>query len=247
MNKIIEAANLEPKDVVLEIGAGLGALTSKIAPKTKKVAAVEKDRGLVKILKETLRGFSNVEIIQGDILNLKIALPKQYKIVANLPYNIAKEVIMRFLEAENPPCLIAVMLQKEVGQRITARPPKMNRLAVFCQFLSKPEITGYVSKKSFWPQPKVDSAILKIKPFLLDKSVNKALFSKIVRAGFSHPRKQLLNNLSEGLILSREQAASWLKKNNIQPSQRAETLTVEDWRNLTQALQQNALQKHPSN
>jgi 16S rRNA (adenine1518-N6/adenine1519-N6)-dimethyltransferase len=157
-------------------------------------------------------------------------------VVANLPYYITSPVIRKFLESKKPPKLMVLMIQKEVAERICAKPPKMSKLSVFCQFYGKPEIVSFVSKKSFWPQPKVDSAILKIVPrqFPLLGSVRfRAKFAKIVKAGFAQPRKQLINNLSKSLKLSREKVKEWLKKNNIAPSQRAESLNLEDWLKLT--------------
>jgi 16S rRNA (adenine1518-N6/adenine1519-N6)-dimethyltransferase len=237
--KIIKAACLSSKDIVLEIGPGVGNLTQKIAEKAGKLIAVEKDKKMCEILKETLKDFKNVKIIQEDILkfNLKPYVPNAipYKIVANLPYYITAPVIRKFLETKNPSQLMILIVQKEVAQRICAKPPKMNLLAVSFQFYAKPEIISYVSKKSFWPCPKVDSAIIKItlkktlKPVLVDTG----LFFKIVRAGFSQPRKQILNNLSKTLKLDKAKVKLWLQKNKIQPLQRAETLSIKDWENLT--------------
>ena len=143
----------------------------------------------------------------------------------------------RQLAGGEPPKLMVLMIQKEVGKRICAKPPKMSKLAVFSQFYGQPKIISIVSKKSFLPQPKVDSAILRIEPLIsVDKRLIKTdrkLFSKIVRAGFSQPRKQLINNFSKSLNLSRKEVKNWFKKNNIQSTQRAETLTVKDWIDLT--------------
>jgi len=232
VDNVVSACDLKPTDTVLEIGPGLGALTIKISAKVKQVIAVEKDRGIASLLNEIL-GCKNVKILNNDIL--KYQNPhKQYKVISNLPYNIATAVIMQFLEAKNQPQLMVVMLQKEVAQRICAKPPNMSKLAVFSQFYSTPKIIGLVSKRSFYPQPKVDSAILKIIPLNdLRKKINEKLFSKIVKAGFSHPRKQLINNLSNGLNIERDMAIKWLSKNKIKPSQRAETLTVDNWCSIT--------------
>ncbi|MDI6883242.1 MAG: rRNA adenine dimethyltransferase family protein [Patescibacteria group bacterium] len=277
--KIVKVAELASQDIVLEIGPGIGTLTKELAKRTKKVVAVEKDPRMVGVLKETLKDFKNVEIIQKDILkiknlelnkNLKLKI-KNYKIVANLPYYITAPVIRKFLEAKNPPKLMVLLVQKEVGERICAspsttfkkggssenkgdrqkvvegKPPrlrqgsggqaKMSKLSVFCQFYGKPEIISLVPKTSFWPSPKVESVILKItfKKFL-NKLARSHQFVKIVKAGFSQPRKQLLNNLSKELNLGREKVENWLLENNIKPTQRAETLTVEDWIKLTKTL-----------
>ncbi|MBU4298916.1 ribosomal RNA small subunit methyltransferase A [Patescibacteria group bacterium] len=244
LQKIVATAELKPDDIVLEIGPGIGNLTQELAKRVKKVIAIEKDIKMVEILKNVLdeQGIQNVEIINGDILkiqNSKFKIQNSYKVVANLPYYITSPVIRLFLEkVEVKPQQMVLMVQKEVAQRIVAQPPDMNLLAVSVQFYAKPEIISYVSKRAFWPSPKVDSAIIKIIPRQFGKKATivgnlpRELFFKVVRAGFSHPRKQLLNNLASGLKLDKEKMKEWLLKNNIQPSQRAETLSVEDWLNL---------------
>ncbi|MBI2053970.1 MAG: ribosomal RNA small subunit methyltransferase A [Candidatus Staskawiczbacteria bacterium] len=247
LNKIVASAEPGPDDTVLEIGPGIGTLTQELAKTAKKVVAVEKDKKMCEILKETIKN-SNVKIINGDILrlnnfklisNFKFQI-SNYKVVANLPYYISSPVIRKFLEAEKQPELMVLMLQKEVAQRITAKPPRMSLLSVSVQFYARPEIISYVSKNSFWPAPKVDSAIIKItpqKPFkpasLGGSPTSPHLFFEVVKAGFSQPRKQLVNNLSKVLKLNKEEITAWLHKNNINPNQRAETLSVKDWINLS--------------
>jgi 16S rRNA (adenine1518-N6/adenine1519-N6)-dimethyltransferase len=264
--QIIETASLSKNDAVLEIGPGIGNLTLKLAKIAKKIIAIEKDKRMCDILREMLKYWSvgNVEIINQDILKLNPLNSegitgsratglypytlKPYKLIANLPYYITSPVIRKFLEIENKPKEMILMVQKEVAKRICAKPPKMSVLAVSVQFYANPEIISFVSKKSFWPQPKVDSAIIKIVPRKSANiiSVDQLLFFKIVKAGFSHPRKQLINNLSrlnfplensngqvKNLKANKEQIKSWLLKNKVQPSQRAETLTVQNWLKLT--------------
>jgi len=236
LKKIVEAAELSKNDIVLEVGPGIGSLTVELAKRVKKVIAVEKDQDLVRILKELLDCWKvrNVRIVEGDIRkieNCKLKIENCYKVVANIPYYLTSPLIRKFLEASNAPKEMILMVQKEVAQRICAKPPKMSILAVSVQFYAKPEIISFVSKKSFWPQPKVDSAIIKIKPLInADKRlINADLFLKTVKTGFSQPRKQLANNLSNGLKMDKGKVKNWLLKNNIQPTQRAETLTIEDW------------------
>lgn len=248
LKRIVEAAEISPKDTILEIGPGLGILTQELAQRSKMVIAVEKDPKMCEILEELLKGWNvrNIKIINGDILKLS-PIPsalKNYKVVANLPYYITSPVIRKFLESENPPEEMILMVQKEVAQRICAAPPNMSLLAVSVQFYAEPKIIFYVSKKSFWPQPKVDSAIIKISEIENYKlKINKDLFFTIVRAGFSQPRKQLLNNLSKGLELNKESVKTWLLKNKITPNRRAETLNVGDWIKLTKTIQLNCLPK----
>ena len=233
LKKIIRASQIKSSDLILEIGSGTGILTKALAQKAKKIIAVEKDKSLISILEKELP--NNVEIISGDILKIKnLKLPKHYKLIANLPYYITAPVIRMFLENDSPKLMI-LMVQKEVGQRICATPPKMSLLAVSIQFYSIPKIISYVSKKAFWPKPKVDSAIIEIKPKL--KIVSHEMFFEIVKAGFCHPRKQILNTLSTKLASkalnevksNKEKIRAWLLKNKIDPTRRPETLSVEDW------------------
>ena len=164
-------------------------------------------------------------------------IPAPYKIAANLPFYLAAAAIRKFLESANPPLSMAVIVQKEVAQRICAKPPKMNLLAVSVQFYANAKIIDYVSRGCFWPAPKVDCAILQIvpRPGQGEASDEKfrAAFFEVVKAGFSHPRKQLANNLSKELGISRQETEAWLSRNNIEPGQRPETLSVNDWIGLT--------------
>lgn len=238
LEKIIESADIKKGDIVLEVGPGIGNLTTKLAEKSARVVAVEKDEKMVAILKQAVSNFPNLDIVQGDALDPNFKTPaSSYKIVANLPYYITSPVIRKFLEGDNPPSWMVLMVQKEVAQRICSKPPEMSLLAASVQFYAEAKILFYVSRKSFWPRPKVDSAVIKITPINNHREqISPKLFFKIVRAGFSQPRKQLANNLSNGLKLDKESARRWLEANGIQPSRRAETLTVEDWIKLAKAL-----------
>lgn len=254
IKKIIKEARLKTKDIVLEIGPGIGTLTQDLSKEAKKLITVEKDLKMYDILKELLEYWNvkNVELVKEDILKFNPLTyklkAKSYKVVANLPFYLTAPAIRKFLETKFPPELMILVVQKEVAQRICARPPKMNILAVSVQFYAKPGIISYVSKKSFWPSPKVNSAIIKITPrqpapYRPAESGTGAgfreQFFRIVKAGFSQPRKQLANNLSKKLELNKEKIKSWLLKNNIQPTQRAETLFVKDWINLTKSYKIN--------
>ena len=234
LKKMIVATDLKPEDTVLEIGPGTGLLTREIVKRAGRVIAIDKDRRMVKLLKEDFQGIKNIELIHGDILeNLDLKLlAHQYKVVGNLPFYLTSAVIRKFLEDKNPPSELTLIIQKEVAQRICAKPPLMNILAVSVQFYAQPKIISYISRKSFWPRPKVDGAIIKLKVKEREK-INKDLFFEIVRAGFSHPRKQLINNLPDKLKTNKEKVVSWLLLNNIGEKQRAETLSLEDWINLT--------------
>jgi 16S rRNA (adenine1518-N6/adenine1519-N6)-dimethyltransferase len=237
LRKIVETAEISKKDTILEIGPGIGNLTIELAKRAKKVIAVEKDKRMIEILKENLKDFKNVKIVQGDILKLepRSYTLKTYKVVANIPYYLTSRLIRKFLESEAKPKSMVLMVQKEVAQRICAKPPKMNLLAVSVQFYAKPKIISFVPKNCFWPKPKVDSAILKISNLKTRNSKLKELFFKIVKAGFSQPRKQLINNLSKGLKIKKEKIKKWLLKNGVKPEKRAENLTVNEWLKLTKS------------
>jgi len=241
LRKILKAANLSKNDIILEIGPGIGNLTVELAKRVKKVIAVEKDKKMIEVLKDNLKNFKNVKIIQGDILKSNIQYPIsniQYKVVANLPYYIVSPIIRKFLESKNPPKEMLLMVQKEVAQRITVS-EKMNLLAVSVQFYAESEIISYVSKKSFWPSPKVDSAIIKIAPFPYKSTlirINPRLFFRVLRAGFSHPRKKALRNLEKELKLNKEKLEKIFLKNKIDFNSRAENLTLKNWLCLAKAL-----------
>lgn len=252
LHNIVKSANLTNDDVVLEIGPGLGTLTKELAENAKKVIAIEKDKAMVTILQETLNDYQNIAIIQADILKFndyqlftRQSFAEQnlggratnYKLVANIPYYLTSPLIRKFLESENKPEEIILMIQKEVAQRICANPPNMSLLAVSVQCYAKAKILSYVSRHCFWPAPKIDSAIIKITPNRKALAVDSDMFFKIVKAGFSQPRKQLSNNLSKALKIDRNKTNEWLLHNNIQPEQRSETLNIEDWINLTKSIQ----------
>jgi len=242
LKKIVKEAELSKKEIVLEIGPGIGNLTKELAKEAKKVIAIEKDKRMVEILKKELKNLDNVEIIEGDarekIEEIAKRIGKNYKIVANIPYYLTSFLIRKILELKNKPKLIVLMVQKEVAKRICAKPPKMNLLAVSVQFFAKPEIVSFVSKNSFWPSPKVDSAILKISNLKTKISkTERDLFFKIVKAGFSQPRKQLINNLSKKLGIDKKKVEDWLLKNKISPRKRAEALTIENWKALAKSFE----------
>lgn len=236
IRRIILASDIKPDNLIVEIGPGTGNLTKQIAQKAKKVIAVEKDKGIIETLKESLKDFDNIEIINEDILEFDIKLKDAYKIVANIPFYITAALIRQFLESDFPPIDMTLIVQKEVAQRICKNPPDMNILAASMQFYASPKIISYISKNCFYPAPKVDSAIIKITPYKNEYNRNKEFrekFFHVVHAAYSQPRKQLINNLSKGLKISKEKAKGLIVKNNLKPEQRAETLSVEDLINLS--------------
>lgn len=235
---IIGSSEVKKNDVVVEVGPGTGILTKELLRNVRKVIVFEKDARMCQILKETLSEFKNLEVIHGDFLKNQYKFPKKYKVVANIPYYITSPLIKYFLEIRNRPEFLILMVQKEVARRICANPPNMSILAASVQFYAKAEIIRYVSKNSFWPKPKVDSAIIKITPLINAnrKPINADIFFRVVKAGFSHPRKQLAGNLSSGLKMRKDEMEKILKDYRINPQQRAETLSVGDWINLLEKI-----------
>ena len=205
IKRIIDVAEIDKNDIVLEIGSGLGALTKPIADKCKKIIAVEIDKELVKILREFLGDYKNIEIIKNSILDgvpYLVLKEKKYKVIANLPFNITGKVLRILLTQKNKPELIVVVVQKEVAQRIVAQPPCMSLLSLAIQFYSEVSVVFGIDKTNFWPQPRVDSMVLKIKPnkFKINKKIEN-IFFQLIKSGFSSKRKYLLNNLSKSVIM----------------------------------------------
>ena len=245
LEHILSAAELSGGDTVIEVGPGLGILTEALARRGARVIAVELDSRLVALLKKRMASFPDVKIIHADILkvtagqllqdNLPAPEPDRgYKIIANLPYYITSPVLCRFLEAQPRPAQMVVMVQKEVGETIAAAPGKMRLLSVKIQFCSKPAIICYVPAASFYPPPKVDSVVLRLdvysEPPIEVSDV--AGFFDVVTHGFSSPRKQLRNSLAHSLEMPPGDVARLLEKAGIEAKRRAETLSLEEWREL---------------
>jgi 16S rRNA (adenine1518-N6/adenine1519-N6)-dimethyltransferase len=238
LEKILSAAELAPSDTVIEVGPGLGILTEELVKKATKVIAIEVDSKLASSLRKKLSKFANLTVINADILQLNpkdlIDRKRNYKVVANLPYYIAAPIMRHFLEASLKPSLMVVMVQKEVGQSIVAAPGNMSILGISVQLYGKPTIVDYVSAQSFYPEPKVDSAIVRIevypKPPVNVKDI--AGFFEIVKAGFSAPRKQIRNSLALGLQLPLAEIVALLEQAGIAPQRRPETISLEEWASL---------------
>ncbi|MFH1661488.1 MAG: 16S rRNA (adenine(1518)-N(6)/adenine(1519)-N(6))-dimethyltransferase RsmA [Candidatus Falkowbacteria bacterium] len=241
-DKIIESADLKKDETVLEVGPGLGFLTEKLAGKVKKVIAVELDDKLVEVLKNKLKSdnIKNVEVVNENILeifNFQFSIfnfqLSKYKIVANLPYNITSVFLRKILSSEVKPKLMVLMLQKEVAERITAKPGKMSLLAVSVQFYADVQIIDYVPANNFWPEPEVNSAIIKLTVGTSFKPVrtliNEKEFFRLVKIGFSAKRKILKNNLANGFHISQDEAGDILKKAGFDLKIRAQELSVKDW------------------
>lgn len=236
LDSIISAAELTPEDVVVEVGPGLGILTRRLAEQAAKVVAVELDSRLVSILKRNLAAFSNVRIIHGDMLKISPSqllegLAQNYKVVANFPYYITSPLLRHFLEASLKPSMMVVMVQKEVGEAMTATPGRMSLLSVSTQLYSKPTVVTWVPRDSFYPPPKVDSLVVRLDVYSrLPIGVSDiASFFDMVKAGFSSSRKQLRNSLAQSLGIPPDEVVVLLEKAGVAATRRAETLSLEEW------------------
>ena len=239
LNKVIDAAQLQAEDEVLEIGAGLGSLTYLLAQSSRQVVAVEIDKAVLPPLREALTNFENVQIIEGDILEKnpdELMQGKDYVVVANIPYYISSAIIRHLMEAANRPKRVVLTVQKEVAERVIARDGKMSLLSLSVQVFGQVSMAGVIPAGSFLPAPDVDSAVLKIElyPEPLIPLANEKVFFKIAHAGFSQKRKTLRNSLSGGLGISALQVEEILAKAEINPQRRAETLTIPEWNKLTE-------------
>lgn len=240
VRRIADAARLSSSDTVVEVGPGLGILTRELANRAGRIIAIELDRRLAAYLQANAP--PNVTIVAADILEADVPTLVQdqpYVVVANLPYSVASAAIERLLESTQPPIRLVVMVQREVAERIVARPPHMSVLSVAVQFFGTPRIVFRIGPGAFIPPPKVDSAVLEIdvrSTPLLDATARKRFFT-VVRAGFGQRRKQLANSLSRGLGLPRAQVEKSLRAAEVEPSRRAETLTLDEWLRLHHALE----------
>ena len=246
--RILEAAGVSLADTVLEVGAGLGVLSVALAPRVSRLVAVEFDRGVAVLLRETLQPYPQAEVVEADILSLDVPTllgydaaargRGDYKVVANLPYYITSAVLRLLLEARVRPRMLVVMVQKEVARRIVAGPGEMSLLAVSVQLYGKPSIVGQVSAGSFTPPPKVASAILRIDVY--DEPAvpldSPAGFFALARAGFGQRRKQLRNSLAAGLHIEPGLATVALREAGLDERQRPENLSLEDWSRLYRSL-----------
>ncbi|HLR21490.1 MAG TPA: 16S rRNA (adenine(1518)-N(6)/adenine(1519)-N(6))-dimethyltransferase RsmA [Tissierellaceae bacterium] len=246
VGNIVESANITKSDYVLEIGPGIGTLTEELARKAKKVVAIEIDEGLLPVLDETLEEYDNIEIIHGDILDIDInkLIQEKFnntpvKVVANLPYYVTTPIIGKLLEEVNYIDSITVMVQKEVADRMVADPGSKvyGSLSVFINFYTDPEISFRVPKTVFMPQPKIDSAIIKLNIKEDIPNIDKDKFFKVVKAGFSKRRKTILNSLSSyGFNTDKETIRKCLEQANIKEKERAEKLSIEDFINISTIL-----------
>lgn len=246
VRNIVKKAEITKEDYVLEIGPGIGTLTEELAINAKKVIAVEIDRKLLPILDQSLEEYDNIEIIHGDILDIDIDKlieerfeNKSVKVVANLPYYITTPIIGKLIEENLNIESIVVMVQKEVADRMAspAGSKQYGSLSVFIDFYTKAEIILKVPKTVFMPQPKIDSAIIKLNIKKQLPDVDKGKFFQVVKASFSKRRKTILNCLSSyGFDLEKETIKQALDQANIAYIERAENLSTEDFIKISKCL-----------
>ncbi len=234
LEDIVDFANVSQPDTVLEVGPGLGTLTEHIKKRAGKVIAVEYDDELSLPLSAKYAN-TNVTVIPDDILQFDLGtLPKNYKVVANIPYYLTSNLLRRLLESKNPPLSMTMLVQKEVAERIAAKPGAMSVLAVSVQFYCDVTLGPVVQAHLFTPPPKVDSQVIKLdyrnKP--LFENVDTKQFFDIVKAGFSERRKKLRSSLSGGLGIEKSQAEELLEKASIDPNKRAQELSLDEWKSL---------------
>jgi len=230
------AGEVNSTDTVVEIGPGFGVLTFGLAENASRVISFEIERKLKDYWEKNRP--ENVEIVWGNVLREfeKIKIGK-YKVVANLPYQITSNVIRKFLEIDNPPQEMVLMVQKEVGERICANPGEMSLLSVATQYYAKPEIVMQVPRSSFWPAPEVDSAVIKLK--IIEQEINKKEiknFFEVVHVGFAQRRKFLIKNLEPLVGKNRQVLKDIFKKIGLDEKVRAQELSVEQWKFLAREL-----------
>lgn len=252
LEKIVEAAQIEKDDFVLEIGPGIGTMTQYLAERAGHVTAVEIDRALIPVLEETLAGYDNVTIINDDILKVDIEglvreqnAGRPVKVVANLPYYITTPIIMGLFESRVPLRSVTVMVQKEVAERMKVGPGTKDygALSLAVQYYAEPEIVAHVPPGCFIPQPGVGSAVIRLNCYEEPpvKTADAEYMFALIRASFNQRRKTLVNGLSNasGLGISKEKAAEALEKMGLSPTVRGETLTLEQFARLADLLKES--------
>lgn len=252
LNQIVTAASLSPTDRILEIGPGTGNLTRQLLPLVQSLLAVELDRDLCRYLVQKFGQKDNFLLLQGDFLSLDLegeirafsAFQNPKKVVANIPYNITGPILEKLLgtisqPAPNPYDLIVLLVQKEVAERLYAKPGSkaFGALSVKVQYLASCELIAHVPAKAFHPAPKVDSAIVRLRPQTPEIAAdNPRLLDNLLKMGFSSKRKMLRNNLAG--VIEREELTKILENLNLNPQFRAEDLSVTDWVTLSNIINQ---------
>lgn len=240
LEAIVNTANIEPADTVLEIGPGLGTLTDELSQVSKEVIAIEYDHVLAQSLAKKYKNIANVTIIEHDILTFNLTtLPKNYVVVANIPYYLTSKLVRILCESTNPPKRAVLLVQKEVARRIAAKVGGMSVLSISAQVYNNVSLGIDVKSELFTPPPKVDSQVVVLERRnqpLVDYNTL-PLFFRVVKAGFSERRKKLRSSLSGGLILPKDKVDELLAKSSINPNARAQELSIDDWLTLVKNFQ----------
>ena len=234
LQAIVAAADVQAGDIVLEIGPGLGTLTKELCKVATKVIAVEYDEFLALELPSRVPA-DNLEVQQGDILDYDFTmLPKGYKVVANIPYYLTSNLIRRMCESPNPFSKAALLVQKEVAERVCAEPGQTSLLSISTQYYCNVMLGPLVRAELFTPPPKVDSRVLLLtyRQSPLFKDIDEKKFFRLVKAGFSERRKMLRSSLSGGLNINKSEADELLEKAGIDGNLRAQALSLGDWHKL---------------
>jgi 16S rRNA (adenine1518-N6/adenine1519-N6)-dimethyltransferase len=232
---IADSADLNSNDTVLEIGPGLGTLTSELLRRSKEVIAVEFDEELARKLPGQFPG-KNLRVVQSDILAFDLTdLAAGYKVVANVPYYITSKIVQLLMTAQNKPSVAVLLVQKEVAQRLAAKPGNMSILAVSAQVFAEVSLGDIVPAALFTPPPKVDSQVVILKtrttPFFED--IIEKDFFRIVKAGFSAKRKKIHSSIGAALHMEKSEVLLRLEKAGVSPDVRAETLSLDEWKKMT--------------
>lgn len=252
VQRMVKVAGIGPNDLVLEVGPGLGILTSELVARAREVIAIELDRRLAEHLRQTFGDEPRFQLVEGNALEIATAdlipVDQEFVVAANLPYAVATAVLRHLLEQRPRPRCLALMVQKEVAERIVAEPPAMTILGVAAQFYAEPRIAFSVAPTVFLPPPNVDSAVLLLQtrpePLLPDE--DHVTFFRIVNAGFRQKRKQVANSIAAELQLDKEVVSTWLSATGIDPMRRAQTLAVAEWVALTQSAPAAVRQHSPA-
>src|SRR4051794_13059043 len=234
VQRIVKAARVTEADAVVEIGPGLGILSQAILDRAANLTAIEIDAQLADHVRRTFAGNKAFHLIEGDALAVdygQLAGGRQFKIVANLPYSVGTAIINRFLSTQQSLTQATVMVQREVGERMLAKPPDMSILTVAVQVYAAGSIEFVVPPESFYPSPKVDSVVLTLTPHQMPliSPERQNQFFALVNAGFRHKRKNIANSLALETSLAKPEIESLLKGIDIDPARRAQTLSMDEW------------------
>lgn len=241
ITQIVRAAQLTPESLVVEVGPGVGVLTAALTNATPHVIAVELDRRVLPILEKLKSVSPELHIVSDDILNIdfqELTTHRPYTLVGNLPYNITSAILKHALESAHQPERMVVMVQREVGERIMAKPGDMSLLAISIQLYGTPEQVTMVSRTAFYPQPEITSMVMKITNIHQPTDVNPKTLFKLAHAAFNGKRKQLHNTLANGLHLTPMAAKDLLHQATIDPAARPQHLSIEQWKTLANTFDQ---------